>query len=498
MSYATVPPVIPHQTTLSNYSNIGLCKAYVYNIERSEQAQQLLQNAQREGRKVAFRGGGNSLHDQAQGTEWVAQLNLPKFVYGLKPDSIRASATTTWPEVWHHSKTYHQVPGVVPNTEQATLGGTLSANCLCQFSPIIGKESNGIESFVLLTPNGEKVEVSRPGPNSTPEEVALFQGVVGGLGSLGLVTEVQHRLLSFPFEGPAQVQTHVTHTPTTEELIRKLVDAHHATHSEERDKTLPWYGFKALPKPSPLGVLHNDGYGCLIEKEFVPETSALSPFIFHTPKTLQNIVGNMIVMAPGVGNLFWKKLHSDWKRRTKPYMDNIHDTLFSMEGNRTARKLLGRLGLDTLCPQQTFVLPIGDNKNPYQPSLLFMEAVFRALRDSNFQPSLIDMLTLPKDSIALSSTRNMDGLAITLSFQEFGTTRLPKLKRMLQELSQRCAEVGGRVHLVKNVFVEQELLGEMYEEGLQEWKKLKDALDPNRVLVSRLFERLFPSYMESA
>ncbi|TNE43104.1 MAG: FAD-binding protein [Deltaproteobacteria bacterium] len=489
-------PMIPHPTTLDNYSNVISHNASVYSIHRVEEAQQLFQSAQREGRRVVFRGGGNSLHDQAQGREWVAQLRLPKVVYPLKPHSFRATTTATWPDVWRCSQPLDMVPGVVPNTEWATLGGTLSANCLCQFSPILGKESNGVESFVLLTPDGEKQEVLRPGPGTSAEQDALFYGVVGGLGSLGLVTEVQHRLLSFPFDGPANVQTTVNHAPSTEHLIRQLIDAHHANHKEHRDKREPWFGYKTLPKPSPLGVLHNDGYGCLIEKEYVPSTSKRSPFIFHTPKTIQNIMGNMVVMAPGVGNLFWKKLHNDWKRRTQPYIDRIPDTLFSMEGNRTARQLLGRVGLETICPQQTFVLPIDHKENPYRASLQFMDSVFEALHNTRFSPSLIDMLTLPKDSIALSATRDMDGLAITLSFQEFGKAKLPALIKMLQELSQDCAAVGGRVHLVKNVFVEPDVLEEMYIEGLQEWKQLKDQLDPNRILVSQLFQRMFSSYVQ--
>ena len=71
-------------------------------------------------------------------------------------------------------------------------------------------------------------------------------------------------------------------------------------------------------------------------------------------------------------------------------------------------------------------------------------------------PTLIDVLYLPDDGgfpFALSSSRNMPGFAVTFTFEKAFSTSFDAEAAVLRRLAEACEELGGRVHLVKNVDV---------------------------------------------
>jgi FAD/FMN-containing dehydrogenase len=98
---------------------------------------------------------------------------------------------------------------------------------------------------------------------------------------------------------------------------------------------------------------------------------------------------------------------------------------------------------------------------------------------------------LPADAFLMSATRGMEGYAVTLTFTERDGESWEALRAGLRALATRCADLGGRVHLVKNVEVEPADMRRMYGEALARFLALKQRYDPRGMLRNEFFDRVF-------
>jgi FAD/FMN-containing dehydrogenase len=152
--------------------------------------------------------------------------------------------------------------------------------------------------------------------------------------------------------------------------------------------------------------------------------------------------------------------------------------------------------------QQTFVIPAkrtDDDPDGISRTTRFLDAVRPTLFDEPdapsfldaMRPTLIDVLFLPADDILLSAGRGTDGYAVTLSFTRRDGEGWDVLRSRLRELSKRCVELGGRVHLVKNVEVDPDDLDEMYGEAFDRFLAIKARVDPRGSIRNEFFDRIF-------
>ena len=185
------------------------------------------------------------------------------------------------------------------------------------------------------------------------------------------------------------------------------------------------------------------------------------------------------------------------------YVDDLADFTFFMENQFTPVKVAALEGghrLNTI--QQTFVIPAvpgAGDPTGVGPTQHFLErirpVVFAdpdgpALLDP-LRPTLVDVLYLPADGFLLSATSGMSGYAVTLTFTERDADGWDTLRERLRALSRECHALGGRVHLIKNVEVEPELLREMYGSAFDEFLALKRRYDPRGLLENEFFDRIF-------
>jgi FAD/FMN-containing dehydrogenase len=100
---------------------------------------------------------------------------------------------------------------------------------------------------------------------------------------------------------------------------------------------------------------------------------------------------------------------------------------------------------------------------------------------------------IPKDEpFILSSSRDSDGFYINTTF--FDTTHVKDLMVFYKELNELCYEMGGKMNLVKNLFIEPSLLEKMHEKEIKDLVALKQKYDPNQMIISNFFKEKFPSY----
>ncbi len=88
-------------------------------------------------------------------------------------------------------------------------------------------------------------------------------------------------------------------------------------------------------------------------------------------------------------------------------------------------------------------------------------------------------------------THAVDGFSLALDFKVSATTR-PRMAAMLREFDQIVLEHGGRFYFAKNSETTAETARAFYgEETLKKFRKLKKRCDPNGLLESNLYRRIF-------
>ena len=109
-----------------------------------------------------------------------------------------------------------------------------------------------------------------------------------------------------------------------------------------------------------------------------------------------------------------------------------------------------------------------------------------------------DALFLPRDfSFALSATYDLPGFAVSYAFETSNERTLDRAKEAFTDLADHLwQEFGGRVYLVKNVFVRKETLWAMYGDHAAEFLHLKEELDPGGILHNDFLERTFGGWPE--
>jgi FAD/FMN-containing dehydrogenase len=81
-------------------------------------------------------------------------------------------------------------------------------------------------------------------------------------------------------------------------------------------------------------------------------------------------------------------------------------------------------------------------------------------------------------------------MLITVAVQGITKADAAGVIGLLKRLSRACGELGGSVHLVKNVYAEPEDLRAMYAPAVAKFLELKKQLDPKGVLRNAFFDRL--------
>lgn len=166
------------------------------------------------------------------------------------------------------------------------------------------------------------------------------------------------------------------------------------------------------------------------------------------------------------------------------YQDDLEDYTFFMESNRRSKVIASRFGILLPVIQQTFIVPKSH-------LLEFLHTLTGMLRAKQLAPSLFDIVPIPADDILMSASRGLDGFAVSVAFEDLNRRTILELHRQLQAASAACAELGGRVHLVKNVYATPEQLYAMYTDAMERFLRLKAQLDPEGILHNSFFERIF-------
>lgn len=163
--------------------------AAIVRPESEADVQKVIQQANRQGFSISTRGAGHSQSGQSL-SEGGVVLDLTSLAGMEEVDhqSVWVRAGTPWNEVVKHTMRVGQIPRVLTNNLNVTVGGTLSMAGLGVASHRFGTQADNVLALDVVTGEGDLVTCS-------PEENSeLFDCVRCGLGQFGVIVRAHLQL----------------------------------------------------------------------------------------------------------------------------------------------------------------------------------------------------------------------------------------------------------------------------------------------------------------
>ena len=157
--------------------------------ESVEEVSSIVRRAARDKVQLAIRGGGHSQGGQSL-TDHGTVLDTTRLdqIQPLERGLVRAQGGAQWGKIVDALHGTRQLPRVLADIAEVTVGGTLSAGGLGTTSHRYGMQIGQVEQLEVVTGTGERVRCSRT------QNADLFNAVRGGQGQFGIIAEAWIRL----------------------------------------------------------------------------------------------------------------------------------------------------------------------------------------------------------------------------------------------------------------------------------------------------------------
>lgn len=459
-----------------SYGNYYQSTAEVFYPTSIEELQEIIQFAKDNNRKMTLAGSFHSLDNQNSGSDMVISLMKINFISFNKEDhTIEVGPGANWGNILKIAYANNCVPYIVITGSKPTAGGTLSANTNSQFSPSCGKEGKYCIEFDLLTPKGELLNCSRT------KNAEIFYGVIGGMGILGFITRIKYQL--FNVGSPYKIDYNIK--------LYNDVDDIEARFDVRESKE-----YNSVDDLKSQGSLfYFDGEKpkiCILNRQYVPieKKQKHNKWYFY----YASLSFFLVRFFPKIVNRHMVKDESTpvKKKSMLKKMDNVYFGTFYADSDYIWQKYFGKIlsffGYKPKIYENTYFIPlVGNNVT------IFNKKICELLLKYKLQFGMYDIMYIPKDEpFVLSASKNIDGFNIAIAF--FDRVPVEPLMAFYKELNKLCFEMNGRLTLVKNLFIETDMLEKMYEDEIKELVELKRITDPDNLIVSNFFKEKFPNY----
>ena len=458
-------------TQLENFGHSLKSTSFRVQIQRPEDIYDTFRLAKKLGLTVTARGTGISYNDVSLNSGGIV-LDMSGMNRILEWDTasgvVRCEAGVTLRQLWHHVEPEGWWPPVVSGTMRTTLGGCLSANIHGKNNFQAGPIGEHVVEFTVMLPTGALIKCS-PKKNAD-----LFYAMIGGFGMLGVITSIKLKMKRI-YSGLITVDA--WHVPNLSRQLSGLLE-----HAPDHDYIVGWLDTTASGKSLGRGQLHaannlNEG-----EDPNAGETLKLSHQ--HLPARLFGVMPKRLLhyfMNPFLNNLGVKTIN------TAKYISSLRDHSFR-QSHAEYHFLLDYVpdwersfGRGGLIQYQSFL--------PKETA----ESAWREILQLSHKRGLPSYLGVTKrhrpDKFLLSHA--VDGFSLAMDFKVTDRNRA-KMSGMLQEFDRIVLSAGGRFYFAKN----SETSAETTEAFLgmatiAKFKKLKKRCDPNGLLESDLYRRIF-------
>jgi decaprenylphospho-beta-D-ribofuranose 2-oxidase len=458
-------------TQLENFGHSLRAQSYRFRPTRLEEICEVFRLAEETGLSVTARGAGRSYNDAAlNGGGITLDMSALNRILEWDPATglVRCEPGVTLEQLWQRVEPEGWWPPVVSGTMKTTLGGCLATNIHGKNNFKMGPIGEHVLKFTALLPTGAEITCT---PQENPD---LFHGMISGLGMLGIFTSMTIQMKRIE---SGLLEVHAWPVHDLHEHLSFLLD-----HAPNHDYIVGWMDTMNGGKSLGRGQIHAANYLHGNEDPDPQKTMQLNNQIL--PPRIFGIFPKSILylfMIPFANNLGW------WGVNTAKYVASLHRHTFR-QSHAAFHFLLDYVpnwelsyGRGGMIQYQSFL--------PKQTA----EDAWREMIDLSLKRGLPSYLGVTKrhrpDKFLL--THAVDGLSLALDFKVTDARRAA-LSKMLQEFDRIVLNAGGRFYFAKNSETSAEaaraFLG---EETIRKFKDLKKHCDPNNVLESDLFRRVF-------
>jgi decaprenylphospho-beta-D-ribofuranose 2-oxidase len=362
---------------------------------------------------------------------------------------------------------------VTPGTRNITVGGAIAADVHGKDHHATGSFGAHVQSLVLGLPDGTRRTLT-PGPSGRGsgehvEDADEFWSTCGGMGLTGTIVEATIRLHAIE---TSLLRVDTDRVPDLDTLLTLLSQG-----GRRHRYSVAWVDFLARGRALGRSVLIQGDFAGRDELSGAGRRGAghreRDPLAYSTAPAVpapRVVPGGLLNKGSILAfNELWYRLHP---RRRRDELQSISRFFYPLDLVEGWNRMYGPRGF----LQWQCLLPFG------------AEDVLRHIVETLADHRVSSFLAVLKyfgaaDPGPLSFAG--PGWTLALDVPTTDTT----LRPLLDRLDDRVAEAGGRLYLAKDSRLRPELLPVMYPR-LDEWRAVRDRLDPDRRLNSDLARRL--------
>ncbi len=440
------------QETLSGWGNIpkSSCKVqYIRNIaDLSEPVP---------GTTVLPRGLGRSYADQAT-NEGQVVLKMEKMNHFLSFDEERGilhcEAGVSLEEILAHFVPRGWFPMITPGTKYVTIGGAIANDVHGKAHHADGSFVNCVYDFTIRLADGAILRASRE------ENPDLFWANFGGLGLMGTILTATIQL--------RKIETsYFRQKAFAAKNLEEMLDAIDRT-ADEFPASVAWIDPMARGKRLGRGVLSMGDHARLDELPAKLKKDPLKvgkkPRItvpFYLPAFALN------KLTVGILDMVIYNM-----QKSAPSFSHYDKFFYPLDMINNWNRGYGKRGFI----QYQFVIPLTDG-------LKNIRLILEQITQSNCTPFLNVLKKFGKEQGGLLSFP-FEGYTFAIDFPV-----TPQLKPFTRKLDQMVLEMGGRIYLGKDAYLDEQTFKAMYPQYV-DWLAIKKKYDPGNVFSSDLARRI--------
>ncbi|MGH3466972.1 MAG: FAD-binding protein [Thermocrispum sp.] len=411
-------------------------------------------------RGVIARGLGRSYGDPAQNAGGVVlDMTALNRIHSLDAGSGHAEldAGVSLDTLMRAALPFGLWVPVLPGTRQVTIGGAIASDIHGKNHHCAGSFGNHVVSMELLTASGDVRTLTPDG-----QESELFWATVGGMGLTGIILRAT---VAMKHTESAYFVADTDRTADLDETIELFANG----SDDVYDYSSAW--FDSISTDHRLGRAAL-GRGSVATLDQLPAKLRREPLKFDAPTLLTlpdvfpNGLANKLTFST-IGELYYRKT----PRRGRGLIQNLTAFYHPLDLFGEWNRAYGSRGF----LQYQFIVPFGHDDE--------FRSVVRHIAESG-HVSFLNVFKRFGDGNRAPLSFPMPGWTITVDFPI-----RDGLHRLCAELDERVLAMGGRLYLAKDSRVSPRAFARMYPR-LDEWRKVRAAVDPAGVFRSDLARRL--------